>query len=245
MRLLISTPSTESHVDFLNLAIPAMLKQGRFTNIALPIPRELIPVVVKLSISSGKGPTVEFLRGSLGNAWLVTHEPLVSLIIRLYQEYPWVNVVSSSPSLNEQRRLSRIAVEMVALTARSAISRPENVKDRWIRLHEEAKAILDKKVKMPENTLIVSIGYVHYLRFRKYVDDVVMIGELKPTPTELFYLYRGDYDELFMEIVNWVVKYLGDIVPSSRNLTAAYRAILNDSNYLRFMYKVLSAMNIE
>ncbi len=233
MLLAVSSPSTETHVASVSRVISALLVKGGFENVAIPIPKELLPIVIKLTLSSGKGATVEFLRGSLGNAWLVTHSPLIDLIMMLYREYPWVNLISSGPGLNDQRRISRIAVDMVTLTAKSTLT---GIKiDDWIRLHKQAVEVLDKPRSYPPNSIVVSIGYVNYLKVRNVVDDIIMISELKPTPTELFYVYRGDYDDRFRDIVKWVIRYLSDIVPSSRNLTEAYITIIRNKEYLNFV----------
>ena len=234
MLLAVSSPSTETHVASVSRVVSALLvKEGRFENAAIPIPKELLTIVIKLTLSSGKGAAVEFLRGSLGNAWLVTHSPLIDLITMLYREYPWVNLISSSPSLNDQRRISRIAVDMVTLTAKSALT---GIKiDDWVKLHRQAVETLDKPRTYPPNSIIVSIGYVNHIKVRYAADDVIVVSELKPTPTELFYIYRGDYDDKFRDIVKWVIRYLSDIVPSSRNLTEAYIAITRNREYLSFV----------
>lgn len=233
MLLAVSSPSTESHVEAVNKVLPALLVRGKFDNVAIPIPKELLGIVIKLTLSSGVKTAIEFLRGSLGNAWLVTHSPLIDLILILYREYPWVNLISSGPGINDQRRLSRIAVSMVTLTARSVITGIEL--DRWVKLHKQAIEVLDKPGDYPPNSLIVSIGYVSYIKLRSVADDVITIGELKPTPTELFYIYRGDYGEEFRNIVKWVIRYLSDIVPSSKNLTEAYTSIIHNQEYIEFM----------
>ncbi|MFP3258338.1 MAG: hypothetical protein RXQ57_02710 [Caldivirga sp.] len=233
MLLAVSSPSTEAHVASVSRVVSALLVKGKFENVAIPIPRELLGIVVKLALSSGKGAVAEFLRGSLGNAWMVTHSPLIDLILTLYREYPWVNLVSSGPSLNDQRRISKIAVDMVTLTARSAVTGIEL--ERWIKLHRQAVETLDKPRNYPSDSIVVTIGYVSYVKVRGLADDVVAVGELKPTPTELFYIYRGDYDATFENIVKWVVRYLSDIVPSSRNLTEAYSSIIRNREYMNFI----------
>ncbi|MGC8571483.1 hypothetical protein [Caldivirga sp.] len=233
MLLAVSSPSTEAHVASVGRVVSALLAKGRFENVAIPIPKELLTIVIKLTLSSGKGAAIEFLRGSLGNAWLVTHSPLIDLIMMLYREYPWVNLISSSPSLSDQRRISKIAVDMVTLTAKSALT---GIKiDDWVKLHRQAVETLDKPRTYPQDSIVVSIGYVNHLKVRNVTDDVIVVSELKPTPTELFYIYRGNYDEKFRDIVKWVIRYLSDIVPSSRNLTEAYVAITRNKEYLSFV----------
>ncbi|ABW01626.1 hypothetical protein [Caldivirga maquilingensis] len=236
MLLAVSSPSTEAHVASVSRVVSALLVKGGFENVAIPIPKELLTIVIKLTLSSGKGAAVEFLRGSLGNAWLVTHSPLIDLIMMLYKEYPWVNLISSGPSLNDQRRISKIAVDMVTLTAKSALT---GIKiDDWVKLHRQAVETLDKPRTYPPNSIVVSIGYVNHLKVRNIADDVVVVSELKPTPTELFYIYRGNYDDRFRDIVKWVIRYLSDIVPSSRNLTEAYITITRNREYLSFVSSI-------
>lgn len=240
MILAVSSPPTERHVGAISKVLVPIIAGGYFKNIALPIPKEVLPMVIRLAISLGRGSVVEFLRGSLGNAWLVTHEPLIDLILTLYRNYPWVNVYSSGPSINEQRMLSRIAVEMVTLTARTALVGVDSTLDRWISLHRRSMEVLDKPRVYQQDSIIVTVGYTSFLKVRNIAEDIVAVGELKPTPTELFYIYRGDYGDEFKSIVKWVVKYLEDIVPSSKSLTEAYLLITHDNDYLRLMSRIMN-----
>lgn len=87
------------------------------------------------------------------------------------------------------------------------------------------------------NGLLVIDRFVNYLLLtesRVNVDRLIAVDLFAPTPLDLLILVAKNFIKWkcsLLDVVNWVIKYIGDVIVNSRDLTEAYAKLIRDSEY--------------
>lgn len=97
--------------------------------------------------------------------------------------------------------------------------------------------------------LVVDRFLDYYLLMKSGVeaDRVMKIDTFFPTPIDIFVIAANKLVEFkcsLGEVISWIVKYIGEIVLPSTNLSAAYRKLINSNDYREFMIKCVPDLSL-
>lgn len=220
----IFTPRTEASLALLRNALPMLIR--RLGNVALPLPREFCNVAV-----ANPGAALELLRRELGEAFVRLWGWLPEFFREVMVDYPHAKFYCYY-GIEELRRSVDTAVDIARLVLRLRLGAKVDLND-WLRLFNQASA---RVIDVPRDYVAVIDDYVtlQILRRRWGSLDIVALGPPIPTPIDLLELIAmGVLDrERLAEVVQFVVKYVGDYVVLSRDLTEAFSRLVNDKDYL-------------
>ncbi|WP_069806559.1 hypothetical protein [Vulcanisaeta thermophila] len=218
---MVALPRVERAMELLSHLLPGLAL--RFRDVGIPVPRELCVE----SLGRGTPGVIREL------------ERISTTMARLWGWVPTFMraLLNLDPSINincyldiEGVRASvNTAMELARLVLRTKLG-------GYVSDSEWLSAITTRRGKgIIDNAVVVVDDYVTYRELTsKFTVDVMALGPLVPTPVDLLYLVRvGELPRGRMGIViNYLVKYLGDYVVYSRDLTEAYGKLVSDLGYM-------------
>lgn len=235
--LVIGLPRIERAVDVLSDSIELLLEQYR--SIALPLPKSLCADLVVEGIG-GSEQTIEnislrYYNPSLTRIWL----SIIKKIPRLALEYPDSEIICYDEDIRREE-LSEMGYKLVSLLIKTRLKIYGKIDPGpWI---EFFKPKTKRSAEIPGTSVVIADGY---MRFREILSiarwkRAEKLWKLIPTPLELLAMIaKGYLDEKHAEdAVRFSVRYLGDYVVRSKDLTEAYEKLLNDKEYLDLLRRI-------
>lgn len=225
-QVVVVLPRIEASMSALSRAIVRFAL--RFRSMSLPIPRELC---------------IESLSGKTNLAIINEFKNISSSLARLWSWVPGFmkTLLKLDPSidincysdLTDVRESMNTAIELARLVLRVKIGGSVS-NDEWLSI------IKPRAGKVPSRGAVVVIDdYLTYMNVTGHV-DIIAMGSFIPTPVDLLYLVKEDVISMdfLNSIVKHVIKYIGDYIVYSRDLTEAYMKLLSDYDYMALIRKL-------
>ncbi|HWQ16746.1 MAG TPA: hypothetical protein VNL13_02825 [Sulfolobales archaeon] len=235
--LVIGLPRIERAVDMLSESIEPLLKS--YGSLALPLPKSLCTDLVVEGIG-GSEQSIEALSLKYYNPSLVRiWWSVIKKIPRLALEHPDSEIICYDEDTRPEK-LEKASYRLASLLIRARLKIYERIDPRpWI---EFFKPTSTGSIEIPETPVVIADGYV---RFKEILGTASWkkaekIWKLIPTPLELLEMIAKGYleEKHAEEAVRFSVRYLGDYVIGSRDLTEAYEKLLNDKEYLDLLRRI-------
>lgn len=232
MSILLGAPVTERGVS--RLARKLELIARRYNSIALPLPQS---ICVKIIMDSVKG--LDYALNVMKQSNLRIWGNLLLTLRDIIVENPDVNVAcyaSESTYINSEARGLAIATLVVKAKAYNVID-----VDEWLRVFEtmEPRELLERVLGYD---VVVSDGYSWTLMLENLMkpSKVIPVDILAPTPLDILELINLGYvDRVYArEVIEYAVKYIGEYIVTSYNLTQAYDKLLRDEGYLGLLERL-------
>jgi len=138
--------------------------------------------------------------------------------------------------LEELKKNIDVAVKLASLVVKARAYGKVDVSE-WL-------SLLPRKLELrftDWNGLLVTDRFVDYFLLIKLfngVDRLIAVDVFAPTPLDLLTLVAKNFIKWecsLLDIVNWAVKYVGDMIVKSKDLTEAYARLIRDFEYKKFI----------
>ncbi|MEM1610225.1 MAG: hypothetical protein QXQ57_01095 [Sulfolobales archaeon] len=235
--LVIGLPRIEGAVERLGGELRELLSS--YNSIALPLPRGLCRDLIYRGVGALDDDLIDislkYFNTSLTRVWW----SVIKEIPRLAVEMPHREVICYEEDI-DPRSLEVNAYRLASLLIRARISLSGRIDPRpWI---EFFKPVGKGFPRISGSDVIVADGYVRYKEILDLMEHRIArkLWRLIPTPLEILEMIaKGYLDESWAhDAVKFSVRYLGDYVIGSRDLTEAYERLLSDREYLDFLASI-------
>jgi hypothetical protein len=235
--LIIGIPRIEEAVGKLGEELGELLSS--YSSIALPLSKGLCRDLIYKGVGAVDEDlmdiSLKYFNASLARIWW----PVIKEIPRLAIEMPHKEVACYEEDV-DPRSLETNAYRLATLLIRARISISGRIDPRpWIEFFKPAKKIFPK---IPNVRVIVADGYVKYREILDLVEhkNARKLWKLIPTPLEILEMIAKGYldEEYSVDAVRFSIRYLGDYVIGSKDLTDAYEKLLRDREYVDFLASI-------
>jgi hypothetical protein len=220
--LTIIVPRTEPSMALLGTLISTLSR--RVECIALPLPREFCIKFVSNVLSS---KDLSWVDDELGAGEARLWGPVLGVLKVLVRVRPEFNV-ECFHSMDYFLRAREAAVEIARLVLRVRVG-GRVASEEWLDAFSGVIGVRE----FPECGNVVIDGYPYEVLIRGST-SVIVLGPIIPTPVDVLGLVALGYlgKSIIDRIVPFVVRYIGDYVVGSRDLTEAYGRLLTDHEYM-------------
>ncbi len=235
--LVIGLPRVEKAADLLSRSIKRLLE--RYEGIALPLPRGLCLDLVVEGLGKGgediEAISLRYFNPSLVRVWW----SIIEKIPKLALEHPDSEIICYDTNTRPEE-LSEAGYRLASLLIRARLKIYGKIDPGpWIELFKPRRG---GSIEIPRSPVVVADGYTRFKEILGSVSwkKVEKILRLVPTPLELLEMIaRGYLDEEYAEdAVRFSIRYLGEYVVESRDLTEAYEKLLRDEEYMDLLRKI-------
>lgn len=230
MDVIVGVPVTERGVSKLSRLLWEL--PSSYNNIALPLPSSLCLEAVTAS-SRVLDVALKYMNRAQVRVW----SGLLLDLFRLVEAFPNLTL-RCYLSDNFYEHAEEMGYKLAALVVKAKVFNKIDVRE-WL---EPFKPPLKSKINVGNVNVLVADSYSWTVRaYREYgARELKVADKLIPTPLDLLELTAHEYLKPgnIEEIIAYAVKYLGDYVIRSKDLTEAYDKLVEDEGYRELLDKL-------
>ncbi|MGC8606988.1 MAG: hypothetical protein ACP5L5_05475 [Vulcanisaeta sp.] len=225
MGLMIFAPSIEASIPMLKSILPIVIK--RFRRLSLPLPQEYCRLAI-MNPNDAVRLLMEF-GDSFVRLW-----GWVSDFLRVIMVFEPSAVIHCYENIDRLKRTMNISIDIARLIIKYRLSDKINY-DEWLRLSRNLVRVSSSVLH--QQSVIVFDNYVQFIENLPNSADIILLGPLIPTPIDLLALISSGKlgNDYLPRTVDYIIKYIGDYIVTSRDLTEAFLRLINDNEYINFV----------